>query len=111
MRPSLRLCSAARVRQPLIHFVGKRQWPTTPEAQHAHPAAPPELKQAFSDFLKKFQASAVSSSPAGSVKTSSSRKDGDQVFEEFWQAPARFWKHDLEDWEIELVSTGGASLH
>ena len=25
------------------------------------------------------------------------------VYEEFWQAPARFWKRELQDWEIDLV--------
>jgi len=106
MHPTLRLCNAGRVRQPLIHFIGKRQWPTTPEAPHPHPAAPEQVKQSFSEFLKKFKASA--SSPA---ESSSGRKASGQVFEEFWQAPERFWKRELQEWEIELVATGGASRY
>ncbi|KAF9817641.1 hypothetical protein IEO21_03297 [Rhodonia placenta] len=111
MHPSLRLCTAGRARQPLIHFIGRRQWPSTPEAPHAHPAAPLEQKQSFSDFLKKFNASVSSSStPSAASPSTSSRKEGAQVFQEFWQAPERFWKHDLKDWEIELVEVRSSSL-
>ncbi|CCM03575.1 uncharacterized protein FIBRA_05711 [Fibroporia radiculosa] len=110
MHPSLRLCSAGSVRQPLIHFLGKRQWPATPEAPHAHAFAPPELKQSFAEFVKKYKASGSSASSTSTASSSKSR-EGAQVFSEFWQAPERFWKHDLEEWEIELVETGGASRH
>ncbi|KAI0751672.1 hypothetical protein C8Q80DRAFT_592450 [Daedaleopsis nitida] len=103
MHPSLRVANAHK---PLIRFLGKRQWPAKPEEQHPHPFAPSELKQHFSDFVKKFQ-SASSTGPAPSKNSSSSGNA--QVFEEFWQAPARFWKRDLEDWEIDLVHSGGAS--
>ncbi|KZP14138.1 hypothetical protein FIBSPDRAFT_684628, partial [Athelia psychrophila] len=50
MHPSVRVLNA---RKPLIQFIGKRSWPSNPE-QHAHPAAPEELKKSFGDFLKKF---------------------------------------------------------
>ncbi|PCH41655.1 hypothetical protein WOLCODRAFT_163288 [Wolfiporia cocos MD-104 SS10] len=113
MHPSLRLCSAGRARQPLIHFVGKRQWPSTPEAPHAHPAAPPQVRDHFAEFLKKFKTSRnVSSSPAaGAAKSQGSRSDSVQTFSEFWQAPERLWKHDLEEWEVDIVATGGASRY
>ncbi|KAI0759705.1 hypothetical protein BD413DRAFT_487365 [Trametes elegans] len=110
MLPTLRLANAHK---PLIRFIGKRQWPAKPEEQHPHPFAPPELKQQFSDFLKKFQSS-PSAAPAGpSSSSASSSTSGSQgpVFQEFWQAPPRLWKHELQEWEIELVQSGGASLH
>ena len=25
------------------------------------------------------------------------------AFEDFWQAPSRYWKRELDDWEIDLV--------
>ncbi|TFK81626.1 hypothetical protein K466DRAFT_557675 [Polyporus arcularius HHB13444] len=106
MHPSLRLANAHK---PLIRFIGKRQWSAKPEEQHPHPFAPPELKQHFADFLKKFQSSPKAST---SGSTSSAKKSGSSnglVYEEFWQAPARYWKRELQDWEIELVQSGGAS--
>ncbi|KAI1788931.1 hypothetical protein LXA43DRAFT_893773 [Ganoderma leucocontextum] len=108
MHPSLRVANA---RQPLIRFLGKRQWPTKPEEQHPHPFAPPELKQHFSDFLKKFQSTPAVASSVSASASSANKASGGQVFEEFWQAPARLWKHDLEEWEIELVQSGGATRH
>ncbi|KAI0637609.1 hypothetical protein C8Q77DRAFT_1153342 [Trametes polyzona] len=106
MLPSLRLANAHK---PLIRFLGRRQWPAKPEEQHPHPFAPPELKQQFSDFLKKFE----SSSSKAAAPSSSSSKSGAKgtVYEDFWQAPPRLWKRELQDWEIELVQSGGASLH
>ncbi|EJF63125.1 hypothetical protein BD309DRAFT_945311 [Dichomitus squalens] len=107
MHPSLRLANQAR--QPLIRFLGKRQWPSKPEEQHPHPFAPQELKERFGEFVKKFQtAPAAAASGSGAAKKSSSSA---KVFEEFWQAPSRFWKHDLEEWEIDLVQSGGATRH
>ncbi|KAI0773670.1 hypothetical protein C8Q74DRAFT_1265952 [Fomes fomentarius] len=103
MHPSLRV---ANVHRPLIRFLGKRQWPSKPEVQHPHPFAPSELKEHFADFVKKFQNAA--SSGSAPAKKSSSSEHG-LVFEEFWQAPARLWKRDLADWEIDLVHSGGAS--
>jgi len=50
MNPSVRLAAAHR---PLIRFLGKRSWPSTSNVQHAHPAAPEELKKSFGEFLKK----------------------------------------------------------
>ncbi|PIL36590.1 hypothetical protein GSI_00279 [Ganoderma sinense ZZ0214-1] len=109
MHPSLRLANA---RQPLIRFLGKRQWPTKPEEQHPHPFAPPEFKQHFSDFLKKFQSTPAAASSAGASAGSAKKAEGGgQVFAEFWQAPSRLWKRELEEWEIELVQSGGATRH
>ncbi|RPD62130.1 hypothetical protein L226DRAFT_79447 [Lentinus tigrinus ALCF2SS1-7] len=105
MLPTLRLANA---RKPLIRFIGKRQWPSKPEEQHPHPFAPPELKQHFADFLKKFQSSSATSSSSATAKNGSATGP---VYEEFWQAPARYRKRELEEWEIDLVQSGGASVH
>ncbi|OSD01706.1 hypothetical protein PYCCODRAFT_465550 [Trametes coccinea BRFM310] len=107
MLPSLRL---ANVHKPLIRFLGRRQWPAHPEEPHPHPFAPPEAKQHFQDFLKKFQSSSPASASSPASSSSKSGAKG-QVYQDFWQAPPRYWKRELQDWEIELVQTGGASLH
>ncbi|KAI0693489.1 hypothetical protein BC835DRAFT_1072493 [Cytidiella melzeri] len=90
MHPSLRLANATphRVHKPLIHFIGKRQWPSAPQPQHPHPQAPADLQKSFSEFLT----------------------GGAQVFTDFWQAPQRFWKRELSEAEIEVITSGGASL-
>ena len=73
-----------------------------PESQHPHPAAPSELQQAFSDFVKKFESS------SSSVSQSNGAKGGTkEAFGEFWEAPARFWRpriRELEDGEIDAIS-------
>ena len=51
--------------------------------------------------MKKFQ-SAPAAAASGTAAAKKSSSNG-QVFEEFWQAPSRFWKHSLEEWEIDLV--------
>ncbi|THH08032.1 hypothetical protein EW145_g2986 [Phellinidium pouzarii] len=107
MHPSLRVCSA-RVHTPLIHFIGKRQWPAKPEPPHAHPAGPAEYKAHFSDFLKKFQYSR-----SQSVAPKKAEDDGHDVYQEFWQAPVRLWNprvRELSEEEMEAVLSGGASL-
>ncbi|KIM84052.1 hypothetical protein PILCRDRAFT_819082 [Piloderma croceum F 1598] len=106
MHPSLRVLNA---RKPLISFIGKRSWPSKPESQHPHPAAPSELQQTFSDFVKKFESSSSSVSPSNGANGGSK-----EAFGEFWEAPARFWRpriRELEDGEIDAISSGGASLH
>ncbi|KIJ70640.1 hypothetical protein HYDPIDRAFT_105383 [Hydnomerulius pinastri MD-312] len=101
MHPTLRLLSA-RAHKPLINFIGKRSWPSSAGPSHPHPAAPPEYRKTFSGIVQP---------------TSSSRKPaaGEQpAFQEFWEAPARFWRpknRELEEFEIDAVLTGGASLH
>ncbi|TFY83249.1 hypothetical protein EWM64_g760 [Hericium alpestre] len=107
MHPSLRLAQ----HKPLIHFIGKRKWPTTPEPQHAHPAAPAQLKERFSDFLRKFESS-VKQSSAGPA-ANGSNGSGNQVYEDFWEAPAWVWNpkiRHLEESEIDAIASGGASL-
>lgn len=118
MHPSL---IRSRVHKPLIRFIGKRQWPS--QSPKPHPSAPAELKAAFSDFIKKFQSSSATSSssspssrpaPAPSPVTSSKSGAGEadvQTYHEFWQAPQRLWKRDIDEAEIEAVLTGGASMH
>ncbi|KAI0758946.1 hypothetical protein C8Q74DRAFT_1301013 [Fomes fomentarius] len=100
MLPSLRVANAHR---PLIHFLGKRQWPSKLGEQHPHPFAPNDLKEHFADFVKKFQTAASASSSSGATPAKKSSSSNGPVFEEFWQAPARLWKRDLADWEIDLV--------
>ncbi|KAH9843643.1 uncharacterized protein C8Q71DRAFT_729423 [Rhodofomes roseus] len=113
MHPSLRLCASAAPRQPLIHFAGKRQWKS--KAPRPHPLATPDLKSAFTDSLRKTQASVSESSVvdkgSSSAGPAQSQAKGEnaQVFGNFWEAPERYWKHDLEEWEVDLVATGGAS--
>ncbi|KAH9978243.1 hypothetical protein BGW80DRAFT_1286553 [Lactifluus volemus] len=83
--------------KPLISFIGKRQWPSGPQPQQPHPAAPAQVKEAFSDFLKKY-------------KSFSQQK---LRFNEFWEAPDYLWRpkiSQLEDSEIDAVLSGGASL-
>jgi len=107
MHPSLRVLNA---RKPLINFIGKRSWPSKVGRQNPHPAAPSEFQKSFSDFVKKFEASSLSSSPGTRGKKGGSK----EAFGEFWEAPARFWKprlRELEDGEIDAISSGGASLH
>jgi len=93
-------------RKPLINFIGKRSWPSKSQLQQPHPAAPPELQRAFSDFLKKFEAS---STPSKKMSGGGSK----ETFGEFWEAPAKFWSprvRDLEECEIDAVLSGGATL-
>ncbi|KAF9003417.1 hypothetical protein BDQ17DRAFT_1425373 [Cyathus striatus] len=105
MHPSLRVSH-----QPLIRFIGKRVWSSTPEAPHAHPAAPAELREHFGEFLKKIQ----SSSPSSSQTTGPSSEGTKAVYNDFWEAPSRFWRprvRELEDTEMEAIMSGGASAN
>ncbi|KNZ73993.1 hypothetical protein J132_08646 [Termitomyces sp. J132] len=91
MHPSLRVLSS-RAHQPLIKFLGKRTFPNTPSVPHAHPAAPAEIKSQFSQFLKKIEASVKTSTPASTA-----------LLKDFWEAPERLWKQDIEEAEIEAI--------
>ena len=55
--------------------------------------------------MQKFQsapgASASASPSAAGVKKSGAGNG--PAFEDFWQAPSRYWKRELDDWEIDLV--------
>ncbi|PAV20587.1 hypothetical protein PNOK_0321400 [Pyrrhoderma noxium] len=110
MFPSVARASA-RTHKPLIHFIGKRQWPSKPEPPTAHPAGPPEYKAHFEDFLKKFKQALAGPS---STKASSRETSDSSAYEEFWQAPSRLWNprvHHLTEAEVEAIQSGGASLH
>ncbi|KAK1222092.1 hypothetical protein PQX77_015086 [Marasmius sp. AFHP31] len=104
MHPSLRVLSG-RAHTPLIRFLGKRSWPSGSETPQVHPAAPAELRNKnFSDFA----------TPPSSSKSQTSSSSSGNTFKEFWEAPERLWKpkiRQLEEWEIDLVQSGGASLH
>ncbi|THH06978.1 hypothetical protein EW146_g9452 [Bondarzewia mesenterica] len=103
MYPSVRLCSQ-HVHKPLISFLGKRKWPSTPGPQHAHPAAPEQLKASFPDFMKKFKSS--------SARSSGSAGSGKQAYGEFWEAPEWVWNprsRQLEEAEIEAISLSAFS--
>ncbi|KAH7924842.1 hypothetical protein BV22DRAFT_1012464 [Leucogyrophana mollusca] len=94
MHPSLRVCSA-RAHRPLISFIGKRVWPSSTGTSHPHPAAPPEFQKAFA--AADDAASSTNQGPSSSSA---------EVFQEFWEAPARFWSprhRQLEDAEVEAV--------
>ncbi|EJD00803.1 uncharacterized protein FOMMEDRAFT_21309 [Fomitiporia mediterranea MF3/22] len=117
MHPTLR--ASAHVHRPLIHFIGKRQWPAKPEPPHAHPAGPPEYKAHFADFLKKFESSASSSRSVSSSSSNSVQKGKDQsdahsdAYQEFWQAPQRLWNprvRNISEKEMDAVLSGGATL-
>ncbi|PPQ95498.1 hypothetical protein CVT26_008526 [Gymnopilus dilepis] len=98
MHPTLRCCAAARVHTPLIRFLGKRTYPSSPDARHPHPAAPAEFKQRFSEFLNKMNSSGSSEA--------ASKSSGPTVYTEFWEAPPKFWNYKarhLEEAEIEAV--------
>ncbi|KAL0577884.1 hypothetical protein V5O48_004120 [Marasmius crinis-equi] len=108
MHPTLRVLSG-RAHTPLIRFLGKRHTPSGSETPHVHPAAPAELRNRnFSDFATS------SPSPSQSKSSSSSSSSGKKIFTEFWEAPERIWRpkiRQLEDWEIDVIQSGGASLH
>lgn len=110
MLPSI-VRSSARTHRPLIHFIGKRQWPSKPEPPSAHPAGPPEYKAHFDDFLKKSKQTLSAPSPAKPISRDAL---GTDVYQEFWQAPARLWNprvRNLSEEEVEAIQSGGASLY
>ncbi|KAF7416196.1 hypothetical protein PC9H_002460 [Pleurotus ostreatus] len=101
----------AAVHQPLIKFIGRRQWPSTPEIPHFHPAAPVDLRDKSAIISKAV--SQLTSSPSPSSSSSKSSGSGKQVYSEFWEAPERFWKPRVRyvpDFEIDAILSGGASL-
>ncbi|KAI9572457.1 hypothetical protein HD554DRAFT_2168114 [Boletus coccyginus] len=98
LRPSLPVLSA-RAHKPLISFIGKRISPASLATAHPHPAAPPDYRKTFSDILPQ------TSHTAGTT--------GQPSFRDFWDAPARFWRpkhHKVQEFEIDAIQTGGASL-
>ncbi|KAF4619161.1 hypothetical protein D9613_005588 [Agrocybe pediades] len=104
MHPSMCLS-----RTPLIRFLGKRTWPSTPEAPHPHPAAPSEFKQRFPQFLE-----ARNNSTSSPAKSSSKSEETGNIYNEFWEAPARFWKprvRYIDEKEMDAIMSGGASSY
>ena len=120
MHPTVRLTAAHR---PLIRFLGKRSWPSgarnlglnvtcsidgsiAPDMQHAHPAAPEELKKSFGEYLKKFQ------SPARTNDHGSS--SGARTYREYWEAPSKYWNSrvkTISEEEIDAVLVSFCHLH
>lgn len=74
---------------------------------HAHPSAPEEIKNVFSEFLKKIEGSrSLQHSTAGpaATKSKSAGGSGAPAFAGFWEAPARFHNSvPLEDAEIDAI--------
>jgi len=105
MHPSLRIF-AERVHTPLIRFLGRRSWPSSPEAPHAHPFAPAEFQSKnYTQFSK--------AGGGGKSNSSGSSEPSVTVFKEFWEAPEKFWKprvHQLDEVEIDAILSGGASM-
>ncbi|KAJ3826444.1 hypothetical protein F5878DRAFT_565611 [Lentinula raphanica] len=109
MHPSVRIF-AERVHTPLIRFLGKRSWPSSPETPHAHPFAPSEFQN---KNYTQFSKGASESGPSASSSSSSSGSKSSNAFQEFWEAPERFWKpkvHQLEEVEIDAILSGGATV-
>jgi small subunit ribosomal protein YMR-31 len=74
-----------------------------PQPQRPHPAAPAQLREAFSDFLEKYKSF---SSPSGSLDGHSQQNLRNLRFKEFWEAPEYLWRPktmQLEDSEIDAV--------
>ncbi|KAF6762525.1 hypothetical protein DFP72DRAFT_1164455 [Ephemerocybe angulata] len=102
MRASIRV--ASQFRQPLIKFIGKRQFPSQPDVPHPHPQAPPDFQRVFGAQSSSTSATAKSESPKEESLVSS--------YSQFWEAPPRYWNyraHVPEDAEIESIMSGGAS--
>lgn len=81
-----------------------------PQPQRPHPAAPAQLREAFSDFLEKYKSF---SSPSGSLDGHRQQHPRKLRFNEFWQAPEYLWRPktlQLEDSEIDAVLVSLASL-
>jgi small subunit ribosomal protein YMR-31 len=72
---------------------------TAPEQPHAHPAAPQNIKDAFPGFLKKFNASESGTSGGGS-----SKKEAATLYNEFWEAPSRYWVKNMSEDEMEAIT-------
>lgn len=79
------------------------------EVGQPHPCAPDEISNNFADFGKRTppkQPSSSASSSSSPPKPSSSSSSGlpQPDFEEFFQAPARYWRPPaFEESEIEAI--------
>ncbi|KAF8164922.1 hypothetical protein B0H34DRAFT_647798 [Crassisporium funariophilum] len=107
MHPSVRCFSAARAHQPLIKFLGKRTYPSNPDVPHAHPAAPTEFKQRFSEWVKSVRSPETAPEP---VAKASPKADTNQSnvshYDDYWEAPSRFWRprvRYIEEDEMDAI--------
>lgn len=78
-----------------------------PQPQHPHPAAPVQLKEAFSDFLQKYK-SHLSPSSSKSIR----QNPRGLMFNDFWEAPGHLWQpkiRHLEDAEIDAILVSSMS--
>ncbi|TFK22186.1 hypothetical protein FA15DRAFT_622841 [Coprinopsis marcescibilis] len=102
MKATLRFCS--QFRKPSIHFIGKRQIPSTRDIPHPHPAAPPEYQRVFTA-----QDASTQSTPSTPVS-----KEGTTAaaYVHFWEAPSHIWRprvSQLSDKEMDSIMSGGAT--
>jgi small subunit ribosomal protein YMR-31 len=78
------------------------------QPQHPHPAAPVQLKEAFSDFLQKYKRH-LSPSLSKSIR----QDPRGLMFNDFWEAPRHLWQpkiRHLEDAEIDAILVSSMSL-
>ncbi len=74
---------------------------TGPQPQRPHPAAPIQLKEAFSEFLEKYKNFSFPS-----TISSNGQNPGRPIFNEFWEAPEYLWRpkvRKLGDSEIDAI--------
>ena len=85
---------------------------TEPEPQHPHPGAPAEFKDAFSDFLKKFETSSTRKFVAVEPKKDAVRRTtvNSNVYENFWEAPSRLWRPKAKEITKEEMNAVVVSL-
>ncbi|KAF4548702.1 Hypothetical protein D9617_26g079170 [Elsinoe fawcettii] len=119
----------AQHRQPMIRFLGKRTVPSKIDhTPHAHPASPSNsLPSSFAAYRQKAQQHGPLTSSfqstrgygtgqyGGKIGAASGQSlgkveaDGGLFFDRD-ELPARFRRTKLEAWEIDAVSSGGASM-
>ena len=73
-----------------------------PQLPRPHPAAPPDIVSRFNEFSKHDSEPVTSHS---SLKSTGHTSSASTSFNEFWEAPARFWapSRAIDDAEIEAV--------
>lgn len=117
MRTTVRILQG-HVHRPLIRFLGKRHFPSSlflfdissfslilpfvaPDSPHPHPAAPADIVTRFKEFQKRSN----SSTPSSLSLATRQEASGSRSYQEFWEAPARFWKSSriVEDVEMDAV--------
>jgi len=76
---------------------------TAPDTPHPHPAAPAEFKERFSEFLAKMNSSGASPKTSSTKPSSSGNVN---TFDQFWEAPSRFWQprvRDMSEAEMDAI--------